>query len=59
MLQFIEKSNRDLAGEKVMNCKRSTENRLGASASEIVDNTIGLEKAVSPVCRTKTKDHDY
>ena len=38
-----------------MNCKQPTEKHLGASASEIVDNTIGLEKAVSPECRIKTK----
>ena len=39
-----------------MNCKHPTEKRLGASVSEIVDNTLrGSEKTVSPVCRIKTK----
>ena len=39
-----------------MNCRQPTENLLGASASEIVDNTGGnLEKAASPVCRIKIK----
>ena len=37
-----------------MNCKQPTEKKLGASVSEIVDNTIGLEKAGSPECRIKT-----
>ena len=41
--------------EKGMNCKQSIEKQLGVSASEKVDNTIGLEKAVSPKCRVKTK----
>ena len=54
-LRFIEKIYGDLAGEKTMNCKQPTEKRLGASASKIVDTTIGLEKAVSPVCRIKIK----
>ena len=39
-----------------MNCKYPTEKRLGASASEIVGNTIGsLEKVISSVCRIKIK----
>ena len=38
-----------------MNCKQPTEKRLEASAFEIVDNIIGLEKAASPVCRIKKK----
>ena len=38
-----------------MNCKQSTEKRLGASASEIVDNTKSLGKSVLPVCRIKIK----
>ena len=58
-LQFIEKSsiniNRDIAGEKTMNCcKQPTEKQLGASTSEVLgNNTKGLEKAASPVCQIK------
>ena len=56
-LRFIEKCGWDMAREKTMNCKQPTKKRLlEVSASKIVDNTIGLEKAVSPaVYRIKTK----
>ena len=47
-LRFIEKSDRDIAGEKTMNSKQPTEKQLGASKSS-------LEKAVPPVCRIKIK----
>ena len=47
-LRFIEKSDRDIAGEKTINCKQPTEKQLGASKSS-------LEKAVPPVCPTKIK----
>ena len=55
-LRFIEKSSINTI-EKTMNCcKEPTEKQLGASTSEILDNnTKGLEKAVSPVCRIKIK----
>ena len=36
-----------------MNCKQPTEKQLGASTLETGNNTKSLEKAVSPVCRTK------
>ena len=53
-LQFIEKSSMDITGEKTMNCcKQTTEKQLGASTSEVLGNTKGLEKAVSPVCQIK------
>ena len=55
-LRFIEKSNRDIKGEKTMNCcKEPTEKQLGASTSEILgNNTKGLEKAIfSLVCQIK------
>ena len=49
-LQFIEKSSMNITGEKTMNCcKQTTEKQLGASTSEVLGNTKGLEKAVSPV----------
>ena len=55
-LRSKEKSNGDLAREKTMNCKQPrAEKQLGASASEIIDNTIGLEQAVSLVCRIKIR----
>ena len=55
-LRSIEKGNDDLAGGKTLNCKQPrTEKQLGASASEIVNNTKGLEKAVSPVCPINIK----
>ena len=52
-LRFIEKSNRDITGERTMNCcKEPTEKQLAAPASEIRNDTrSSLEKAVSPVCR--------
>ena len=47
-LQFIGKSS------KTMNCcKQTTEKQLGASTSEVLGDTKGLEKAVSPVCQIK------
>ena len=52
-LQFIEKSSMDITGEKTMNCCKQTEKQLGASTSEVLGNTKGLEKAVSPVCQIK------
>ena len=53
-LQFTEKSSMDITGEKTMNCcKQTTEKQLGASTSEVLGNTKGLEKAVSPVCQIK------
>ena len=55
ILRFIEKKYGDLAGEKTMNCKQPTEKRLGAFASEIVDNTKKMEKTVPPVCRINIK----
>ena len=55
-LRFIEKINGDLAGRKTMNCKQPTEKQLGASASELVKNTISSsEKSAFPVCRVKMK----
>ena len=56
ILRFIEKGNdRDLEGENTMNCKQATEKQLGASSSEIGDNTSSSEKAVSSVCHIKIK----
>ena len=54
-LRFIEKSDRNITGEKIRNCcKQQTEKQQGASTSEILgNNTKGLEKAVSPVCQIK------
>ena len=56
-LRFIEKNNKDITGEKTMNCEQPTEKQLGASTSEILgNNTKCLEKAVPPaVCRLKIK----
>ena len=55
-LRFIEKSIGDMAGEKIMNCcEQPTEKKLRASASKILNNTVSLEKVVSPVFRIKTK----
>ena len=55
-LQFSEKNNEDLAGVKPLNRREtSTEKQLGVSASEIVENVIGLENTVSPMCRIKSK----
>ena len=53
--RFIEKNNGCVARKKIMDCKQPMKKRLEASASEIIDNTKGLEKAVSPVCRIKIK----
>ena len=60
LLGFIYKGtcNGDTAGGKIVNCRQPIEKQLEASAAEtpVVDNTkIGLEKAVSPECRIKTK----
>ena len=56
-LRFIEKSNRDITGEKTRNCcKQPTEKQLGAAASEIGNDTrSSLERAVPPVCSIKIK----
>ena len=38
-----------------MNFKNLSTEKQEAPASEIVDSTIGLKKAISPVCRIKPR----